>query len=95
MFKSLGLLFGAVAPAQQPAPVEFVAPRRQIQVQADALDCAISERNNLLRAGFSERYASASFLARLAQELPTQTGARSMGRKLRSLAGQYMARELG
>ena len=93
-------LFGAVQPAPAVVQAEMVAPAPGAQSTAhyaqspDALDCAIAERNNLLRAGFSERYASASFLARLAAELPTQTGARSMGRKLRSLAGQYMAREL-
>lgn len=91
--------------AAAPAPIDAVQVRapaqstaqltEQCELSPDALDYAIAERNQLLRAGFSERYASASFLARLAAELPTQTGAKNMGRKLRSLAGQYMARELG
>ena len=87
--------------ASAPAPIDAVQVRapaqltKQCELSPDALDYAIAERNQLLRAGFSERYASASFLARLAAELPMQSGAKNMGRKLRSLAGQYMARELG
>lgn len=95
-------LFGAMATAPAIVPIEMVAPATvatnstaSYNQSPDALDCAIAERADLVARGYSERYASASFLARLAAELPTQSGARSMGRKLRSLAGQYMARELG
>lgn len=90
-----GLAAGLIAPAAITAPAIAQAPApRPLSAEKAALDAALNEQAELERAGFSRRYAFASALGRLVAEYP-QYGARSAGRKLRSWAGQIMAREQG